>query len=81
MMEYNHHHIGHNIGLDFHERPFLDVGYEGTLQTGELYTVEPALFVPEAGGFRYSDTVVVRENGAECLTYYPRDIKELTVSV
>lgn len=79
VLEYNHHHIGHNIGLDFHERPFLDVGYEGTLRAGELYTVEPALFVPEVGGFRHSDTVVVREDGAEQLTYYPRDIDALTV--
>jgi Xaa-Pro aminopeptidase len=81
VMEFNHHHIGHNIGLDFHERPFLDVGYEGTLRAGELYTVEPALFVPEVGGFRHSDTVVVREDGAERLTYYPRDIEELIVPV
>jgi Xaa-Pro aminopeptidase len=81
VMEFNHHHIGHNIGLDFHERPFLDVGYEGMLRAGELYTVEPALFVPEVGGFRHSDTIVVREDGAERLTYYPRDIEELIVPV
>lgn len=79
VMEYNHHHVGHNIGLDFHERPFLDVGFEGTLRYGELYTVEPALFVPEVGGFRHSDTVVVREDGAERLTYYPRNLEELII--
>lgn len=77
VLEYNHHHIGHNIGLDFHERPFLDVDYEGTLRAGELYTVEPALFVPSVGGFRHSDTVVVQEDGAKRLTYYPRDIENL----
>lgn len=81
VMEYNHHHIGHNIGMDFHERPFLDVGYEGTLRAGELYTVEPALFVPGVGGFRHSDTVVVREDGSERLTYYPRDLEDLIITV
>lgn len=78
---YNHHHIGHNIGLDFHERPFLDVGYEGTISEGELYTVEPALFVPGLGGFRHSDTVVVTPDGTEQLTYYPKSIDELVVGV
>lgn len=81
VMKYNHHHIGHNIGLEFHERPFLDVGYEGTLRAGELYTVEPALFVPGVGGFRHSDTVLVTEGNSKSLTYYPRDIEDLTVSV
>ena len=80
-MEYNHHHIGHNIGLEFHERPFLDVGYEGTLRAGELYTVEPALFVPGVGGFRHSDTILVTEDGSESLTYYPKDIEDLIIRV
>lgn len=81
VVKYNHHHIGHNIGLEFHERPFLDVGYEGTLRAGELYTVEPALFVPGVGGFRHSDTVLVTEDGSESLTYYPKDIDELTIDI
>lgn len=81
VMEYNHHHIGHNIGLEFHERPFLDVGYEGELRAGELYTVEPALFVPGVGGFRHSDTVLVTEDGSESLTYYPKDIDELIIDI
>ncbi len=81
VMEFAQHHIGHNIGLDFHERPFLDVGYEGTLSEGELYTVEPGLFVPDVGGFRHSDTVVVTEDGAKELTYYPKDIESLTIDI
>ncbi|WP_092735405.1 M24 family metallopeptidase [Halopenitus persicus] len=81
VMEYNHHHIGHNIGMDFHERPFLDVGYDGTLRAGELYTVEPALFVPDVGGFRHSDTVVVHNDGAERLTHYSRDLEDLIIQV
>lgn len=77
--EYTQHHIGHNIGLEGHERPFLDVGYEGELRAGELYTVEPGLYVPDVGGFRHSDTVVVTENGIERLTYYPRALEQLVV--
>ena len=79
--EYTKHHVGHNIGLEGHERPFLDVDYEGTIREGELYTVEPGFYVPEVGGFRHSDTVVVTEDGTESLTYYERDIDSLTVEV
>lgn len=77
--EYTQHHVGHNIGLEGHERPFLDVGYEGELRVGELYTVEPGIYVPGVGGFRHSDTVVVTEEGVERLTYYPRDLERLVV--
>lgn len=75
------HHIGHNIGLQGHERPFLDREYEGEIRVGELYTVEPGFYVPDVGGFRHSDTVVVTEDGTEQLTYYPRDVDSLTVEV
>lgn len=81
VQEYAQHHIGHNIGMEGHERPFLDVDYEGTLRSGELYTVEPGFYIPELGGFRHSDTVLVTDNGTETLTYYPRDIDSLTISV
>ena len=73
------HHIGHNIGLEGHERPFLDVDYDGTIREGELYTVEPGFYIPDVGGFRHSDTVVVTEDGTETLTYYERDINSLTI--
>lgn len=79
--DYVQHHIGHNIGLQGHERPFLDVGYEGTIRAGELYTVEPGFYIPDVGGFRHSDTIVVTEDGSETLTYYDRDIDSLTVEV
>lgn len=81
IQEYAQHHIGHNIGLEGHERPFLDVGYEGELRAGELYTVEPGFYIPDLGGFRHSDTVVVTDDGAETLTYYPRDVESLTIRV
>ncbi|KTG10149.1 peptidase M24 [Haloprofundus marisrubri] len=73
------HHIGHNIGMEGHERPFLDVAYDGEIRPGELYTVEPGFYVDGVGGFRNSDTVLVTEDGTESLTYYPRDIDSLVV--
>ncbi|SFB75887.1 Xaa-Pro aminopeptidase [Halobiforma haloterrestris] len=77
--EYTQHHVGHNIGMEGHERPYLDVDQEGEIRPGELFTVEPGFYVPDVGGFRHSDTVVVTEDGTETLTDYPRDLESLIV--
>lgn len=75
------HHVGHNIGLEGHEPPYLDSGwgdrYEGSaadLAPGQIYTIEPGLYTDEAG-YRHSDTVAITETGTEWLTYYPRDLE------
>jgi Xaa-Pro aminopeptidase len=75
------HHTGHGIGLRYHEGPFLDVNDPTILQPGMVLTVEPGLYAPELGGFRHSDTVVITEDGAEAITYYPRDLDSLTLPV
>lgn len=75
------HHVGHAIGLRYHEGPFLDVGDETEIKAGMVFTVEPGLYVPDMGGFRHSDTIVVNEEGIEILTYYPRDLESLTIPV
>lgn len=75
------HHVGHAIGLRYHEAPFLDLGDETEIQAGMVFTVEPGLYIPDLGGFRHSDTVVVTEDGNEILTYYPRNLESLTIPV
>lgn len=79
LMPYWKHHIGHAIGLRYHEAPFLDLGDETIIQPGMVFTVEPGLYSPQMGGFRHSDTVLITENGNEILTYYPRDLESLTI--
>src|SRR5258708_23557913 len=79
--KYWKHHSGHAIGLRYHEGPFLDIGDGTVLRPGMVFTVEPGLYVPELGGFRHSDTVRVTEDGIEVMTYYPRDLKSLTLPV
>ncbi len=81
LMPYWKHHSGHAIGLRYHEGPFLDMGDQTVIQPGMVFTVEPGLYVPESGGFRHSDTVVVTESGIEIMTYYPRDLESLTIPV
>jgi Xaa-Pro aminopeptidase len=73
------HHVGHAIGLRYHEGPFLDRGDGTEIRPGMVFTVEPGLYAPSVGGFRHSDTVAVTEDGVEWLTYYPRDLESLTL--
>jgi len=79
LMPYWRHHTGHAIGLRYHEGPFLDTGDDTEIRPGMVFTVEPGLYVPELGGFRHSDTVVVTGDGVEQLTYYPRELEALTI--
>lgn len=81
LMPYWRHHVGHCIGLRYHEGPFLDFGDTTMIQPGMVFTVEPGLYSPELGGFRHSDTVLITADGIEILTYYPRDLESLTLPV
>ena len=73
------HHVGHAIGLRYHEAPFLDIGDPTLIQPGMVFTVEPGLYDKTLGGYRHSDTVLITEDGVEVLTYYPRDLDSLTI--
>ena len=79
LMPFWKHHVGHAIGIRYHEAPFLDLGDKTIIQPGMVFTVEPGLYTPELGGFQHSDTVLVTDGGVEVLTYYPRDIDSLTI--
>jgi Xaa-Pro aminopeptidase len=81
LMTYWKHHAGHAIGLRYHEAPFLDINDQTIIKPGMVFTIEPGLYVPNLGGFRHSDTVVVNEQGIEIMTYYPRDLESLTIPV
>jgi len=77
--EYLLHHTGHGVGLEGHERPFVDQGNDEFLKPGMVVSCEPGIYVPGFAGFRHSDTVVITKDGAERITLYPRDLKSLTI--
>lgn len=75
------HHTGHGLGLDGHEPPWLDVGNNTVLKAGMVVSCEPGIYESGLGGFRHSDTVLITEDEAEIITYYPRDLESLTIPV
>ncbi len=67
------HGTGHGIGLEIHEEPFLSSRATGTLQAGQVVTVEPGVYLPGEGGIRIEDSVLVTDQGCRPLTGFPKD--------
>lgn len=70
------HGLGHGVGLEIHEEPSLSMRGDLLLQDGMVVTVEPGIYIPDLGGVRIEDIVVVRGDNANILT---RSSKELIV--
>jgi Xaa-Pro aminopeptidase len=64
------HSTGHGLGLEVHESPRL-ADIDGTLETGDVVTVEPGLYDPQWGGVRLEDDVFVAPDGPEVLSRFP----------
>jgi Xaa-Pro aminopeptidase len=68
------HGTGHGVGLDIHEEPRVSTTSTATLEPGHVVTVEPGVYLPEHGGVRIEDTVVVTTGGCRPLTTAPKDL-------
>jgi len=68
------HSTGHGVGLDIHEAPTVSATSNDTLAAGYVVTVEPGVYLPEHGGVRIEDTLVVTDDGCRALTLAPKDL-------
>ncbi len=68
------HGLGHGVGLQIHEAPGINATAAGTLLAGAAVTVEPGVYLPDRGGVRIEDTLVVGETTPELLTRFPKEL-------
>jgi len=71
--QYYPHRLGHGLGLDDHEPPYLSAEYP--LAENMVFTIEPGIYIPGRFGVRLEELVVLRRNGPELMSSLPRTVK------
>jgi Xaa-Pro aminopeptidase len=66
--------LGHGVGLEVHEAPYLGLAGREELVEGDVVAVEPGLWDRRIGGVRYEDLLLVTADGCENLTSYPYEL-------
>lgn len=69
------HRLGHGIGLDIHEQPYLVENNERILKAGNVFSDEPGIYLPGKFGIRIEDLLAVSENGAKMLGNLSKDLE------
>lgn len=68
------HRLGHGIGLEVHEEPYMVEGNQLLLEPGMTFTDEPGIYLPGRFGCRLEDVVTVTESGGAALTDYTHEL-------
>ena len=69
------HAIGHGVGLDIHEEPFLRSTVDCLLKKNSVIAIEPGVYFPGEYGIRIEDTCIVTKDGSEPLTKSDKSLK------
>jgi Xaa-Pro aminopeptidase len=75
--EYFGHGLGHGVGLAVHEMPAVNSKSTDLIQTNQVFSVEPGIYLPNQFGVRIEDLVLAQKSGCEILTKSPKDLIEL----
>ncbi|MGI6712985.1 MAG: M24 family metallopeptidase [Bacillota bacterium] len=68
------HSLGHGVGLEIHETPRVGPDSSIVLEPGMVITIEPGIYIPNWGGVRIEDMVLVTSDGYQALTKAPKEI-------
>lgn len=74
------HGLGHGIGLEVHEGPKVRSNSEDVLEAGMVITIEPGIYIPDWGGIRIEDDVLVTHDGCKLLSTLPRESSTLAMA-
>ena len=74
---YFNHGLGHGIGLEIHEAPAIRFNSDDVLAAGMVVTIEPGVYLPDFGGVRIEDDILITPDGSEVLTSVPREWESL----
>ena len=75
--KYFTHRTGHGIGMESHEAPYIRGDNLQLLEPGMAFTVEPGIYLSDRNGVRIEDNLVITDDGADCLSDMPREIREV----
>lgn len=73
--EYFTHRVGHGIGLDVHEDPYMVEGNQEILVPGNVFSDEPGIYLPGRFGIRIENLMVVTETGCQTLNEMSRELR------
>ena len=68
------HAVGHGLGLNIHEAPWIGPQSSDELHPGNVFTIEPGIYLPGKGGVRMEDDVVITDDGSDVLTTSSREL-------
>ncbi len=68
------HGLGHGIGLEVHEQPAARAESTDTFEAGNVISCEPGIYIPDVGGVRIEDMVLVTDDGSERLTHADKQL-------
>jgi Xaa-Pro aminopeptidase len=74
------HGLGHGLGLEIHEAPRLQKDSDVKLKPGMVVTVEPGIYLPDWGGIRIEDDVLVTLEGCRVLSHVPKSLDAVRVA-
>jgi Xaa-Pro aminopeptidase len=72
--KYFSHSLGHGLGIEIHEPLRLSAKSKDVVAVGNVFTIEPGIYIKGFGGVRIEDDVIVRDSGCEVITKSPKEL-------